>query len=594
MILRKLKIFISYIEISWPYLSSYKRLMCLNLVLLVVAAAFESFGLGMLVPTLQSLQSTQEKNFFSTSAQKVFAHLGLEFNFLNLILCFSIMIMTKYALVMLQQHYTTFFSTAVGLNLRKKATKSTFNAALGYSYNKKIGDTVSTLYISAGNAGGSLEYLLLFIKSLIFTTAYIILATKLSWQLSLLVIIVVTIAYFIISSRFKKSRHYGEREKELIDGCLSMLNDRLSGLGVVKSYNAENRVTADLTRLYSSYRNNVINSTDNKIIAYAFFEPFLFLVMVCILILAIQVFQLHLTIVMVALLVFLQIIPQLKSLNTNLISIIETVPHFIKVHECITSGDLNTLTDGTMNFDQIKEQIRFEKLSFRYSNNSPIILSDVSLAIPARRTIALIGMSGGGKTTIINLLLRHYDPFEGKITVDGIDLRRLKISEWKRKIALVDQDAYLFNDTVSNNIKFGNPEASDEEVIEAAKLAHAHTFISSMPQEYNTLIGHRGVSLSGGQRQRIALARALIRKPQILLLDEATSALDSESEHLIQESMKLLKGKVTMVVIAHRLSTIREADMIVLIENGAIAEAGTHQELYEKKSRYFKYLSLQT
>jgi subfamily B ATP-binding cassette protein MsbA len=239
------------------------------------------------------------------------------------------------------------------------------------------------------------------------------------------------------------------------------------------------------------------------------------------------------------------------------------------------------------------EKIQLRGVSFRYGRNHKKILRSIDLEIPVGSTVALVGESGGGKSSLIKLVQRLYDPLTGSITWDGIDLREADVASLRRQIAVVSQETVLFNDTVRYNISYGNPEASDEELVLAAKTAFAHEFISELPNGYDTIVGERGVFLSGGQRQRIAIARAVLKGSPVLILDEATSALDTESESLVQRALaNLMQGK-TSIVIAHRLSTIRRADKIVLMEKGEITETGTHSDLMAINGKYRKLYELQ-
>lgn len=243
--------------------------------------------------------------------------------------------------------------------------------------------------------------------------------------------------------------------------------------------------------------------------------------------------------------------------------------------------------------ENVRGHIQFENVSFSYEKNEETILKNISLDVKEGETIALVGMSGGGKSSLVSLLPRFYDVTEGRILLDGTDIRSFKVRSLRDKIGMVLQDNILFSESVKSNILIGKPNATDEEVIEAAKAANAHDFIMNLPQGYDTKVGERGVKLSGGQKQRVAIARVFIKNPPILVLDEATSALDLESEHLIQEALEKLAKERTTFIVAHRLSTITHADRIVLIENGEIVEIGRHEELMEKQGNYHKLFQIQ-
>ncbi|MBK9439248.1 MAG: ATP-binding cassette domain-containing protein [Chloracidobacterium sp.] len=234
----------------------------------------------------------------------------------------------------------------------------------------------------------------------------------------------------------------------------------------------------------------------------------------------------------------------------------------------------------------LSDAIRLNGVSFKYRNSDRQILENIVLEIPKGSMIALVGESGGGKSSLIKLIQRLYDPTSGSITWDGIDLRDARIVSLKRMIALVTQETVLFNDTVAYNISYGKPDATQQEIENAARVAFAHEFIEQMPDGYDTQVGERGTMLSGGQRQRIAIARAVLVNAPVLILDEATSALDTESERLVQRALGNLTHDKTSIVIAHRLSTIQRADRIVVMERGRVVESGTHSELLAASGRY--------
>ncbi|PMB21258.1 ABC transporter ATP-binding protein, partial [Fischerella thermalis CCMEE 5198] len=237
--------------------------------------------------------------------------------------------------------------------------------------------------------------------------------------------------------------------------------------------------------------------------------------------------------------------------------------------------------------------IKFNHVSFAYPGHEKMVLKDVDLYLPRGTTLALVGSSGAGKSTIADLLPRFYDPISGSITIDGIDIREFEITSLRKGMAIVSQDTFLFNDSVRNNIAYGRPDATDDEIITAAKQANAYEFISKLPQGFDTLIGDRGVMLSGGQKQRLAIARALLQNPEILILDEATSALDTVSECLVQEAIDDLSRDRTTLIIAHRLSTVQKADQIAVLDQGRVVEVGTHEELLQKNGHYYRLYSMQ-
>ena len=251
----------------------------------------------------------------------------------------------------------------------------------------------------------------------------------------------------------------------------------------------------------------------------------------------------------------------------------------------------NRLLDG----NSVRGEIHLEGVTFAYPNTDRHVLEDVSLIIPAGTTVALVGPSGAGKTTLCNLVARFYDPLQGRVLLDGVDIRDYNVESYRRLLGVVEQDVFLFDGTVAENMAFGKPTATDADILAAAQVANAAEFIAELPKGYDTVIGERGVKLSGGQRQRLAIARAVLADPKLLILDEATSNLDTESEHLIQQGLaRLMEGR-TCFVIAHRLSTIRHADQIVVVQEGRIVETGTHDELLLRRDgRYRWMVELQT
>ncbi|MEW6235198.1 MAG: ABC transporter ATP-binding protein [Candidatus Omnitrophota bacterium] len=292
--------------------------------------------------------------------------------------------------------------------------------------------------------------------------------------------------------------------------------------------------------------------------------------------------------------VMYRLMPRAGSINNSLAQIAKALPYLNRVADFLREDDKKYIPEGGMPVSTLQNAVEFDAVSFIYEGKTEPALKNLSFAIPKGGMTAIVGTSGAGKTTVLNLLLRFYDPTQGRILVDGVDLRELDRKTWLGCIGLVDQGLFIFNTTIRENIAFGKQDASQEEIEKAARLAHAHDFIMQFPCGYDTLVGERGQSISGGQRQRLAIARALVRQSPLIVFDEATSELDSDSENQIRQAMESIRKERTIVIIAHRLSTISSADRILVLENGQLEEHGTHQELLAKDGRYAALWKLQS
>ena len=572
----------------------YKKLLLLYFFLLVSATMFESVGLGMLMPIFQSVQGAEASHLFTEYATWGLGIIGLEYSFANLILVFTLAMIVKYALVAASGHFARVLSSRIVFDMREKAFRNLMNLPLSFFYRKKTGDLVAVQFTSAQNCGALVEYGALIVNSVFFCVLYLLMNLMVSFSLTVLVVSLSSVSYFFLFPLFQKGYVRGEEESRGVERINAYLHDVFSGIKTVKVFGNIARHVENYRGRAENYRRVSVQIMDNRIIASLFYEPLLFLMMVLCLVVSVAFLNIPFFTLAVFLVIFLQVLPKVKVINNSWLAVNELLPHMEKVQEYAESGNKKHPPEGRASVGDLKKGVRFENVSFAYPGSGGDALSGISASVEKFATTALVGSSGSGKTTFVDLFLRLHDPTRGAIYVDDADLRDVSVGEWRSLIGVVEQDPHLFNDTVYNNILYGNPEAAEAQVRKAAETAYAHEYIEELPEGYRTVIGNRGFRLSGGQKQRLALARALVRSPRILVLDEATSSLDSEFERLIQTAVQNLAGRATILVVAHRLSSIKSADKILVLENGRIVQEGSHAALMREEGRYRKFVELQS
>ena len=395
----------------------------------------------------------------------------------------------------------------------------------------------------------------------------------------------------------KKMKAAFKRNRAKIADINATIEDNLSGIRVVKSFANED---AEMEK----FRDGNSRFVETKKSSYLYMGGFhsglgAFMTMInIIVIVAGAVFITKGIVDVTVLITFLLYVNNFTEPVKKLINFTETfqngVSGYERFLEIMSIEPAIKDKDNAVEKNDFKGDVAFTDVSFRYNDKTDYVLKNVSLAVKAGEYVALVGSSGAGKTTLCSLIPRFYDVTSGSISVDGVDVRDLKLRCLRNNIGIVQQDVYLFAGSIIENIRYGRPGATDEEVYEAAKKANAHEFIMSLPEGYDTDIGQRGIKLSGGQKQRLSIARVFLKNPPILIFDEATSALDNESEKVVQESLETLAANRTTFVIAHRLSTIRNAERILVLTEDGIAESGTHKELMEKQGVYYNLYNIAT
>ena len=409
-----------------------------------------------------------------------------------------------------------------------------------------------------------------------------------------LIVLVILMFLFSFRQNQKMQRTFMENRKKIGDVNAS-LQDTLSGIRVVQSFTNEE---IEKEKFQKSNHAFLVSKKDNYrcmgefMSSNLFFQGMMYLVTLVYggyLIANNEMSAADLAMYALYIGIFISPIQILVELMEMMQKGLSGFRRFLDVIE--TEPEIQDAPDA-VELKDVKGRVCYEDVSFHYSDDETTVLSHVSIEIPAGKSVALVGPSGGGKTTICSLLPRFYDVTGGRVTVDGQDIRSLTLKSLRSQIGVVQQDVYLFSGSIRDNIAYGKPDATEEEIIEAAKCANIHDFIMELPDQYDTFVGERGARLSGGQKQRISIARVFLKNPPILILDEATSALDNESERWIQHSLEELSKNRTTITIAHRLSTIKNADEIIVITENGIAERGTHETLLEKNGIYAGYYNM--
>ena len=499
----------------------------------------------------------------------------------------------------LQSYLMAFVEQGFIRDLRNETFAHLNKLSLKYFTNERIGNLISRITndITMINTGISASFVTL-IKDPLLVIIFLLLALAISWQLTLLSLVVMPFSLAVISWLGVKLYKQSYTLQAKMADLTSFLQERIYGTKIVKAFNMESKEDENFFTLTNHFFKIILKITRIRNIAPPVTE-FLSIIAGVLIIWygGIQVLETH-TLKASEFLGFLfiifQIMPPIKELSNVANRIQESTAAASRVFEIIDEPITIKIKPNAIPFTDFKDSIVFKDVSFHYEPNHKYILKNINFRVLKGEIVALVGPSGAGKTTLVDLIPRFYDVTEGAIYINGIDLRDYNIKSLRDHIGIVTQEPILFNDTIRNNISYGFENSSFEDVVNAARAANAHDFITELPYGYDTVIGERGLKLSGGQRQRISIARALLKNPPIMILDEATSALDSESEILVQKAIEKLMENRTTIVIAHRLSTVRNADKVIVLDEGQIVQIGTHSELIQNTAGlYYRLYTLQ-
>jgi subfamily B ATP-binding cassette protein MsbA len=594
----------------------YKFYGMLNIISNVLYAFFNVLSIIIFIPTLGILFETQDKvyekpvyegftslipyakeSFYFFLTQKI-DNEGPMAALIVICIASIVIFLFKNLFRYAAMYFLAFLRTGMVKDIQDSLYLKIVDLPISFFSEKRKGDLLARMTADVKEVEGSiinsLEGLVREpITIIIFLVSMLIVSVK----LTLFVFLFLPIAGFIISAvgkRLKSQSLAAQKENGIF---LSFLEETLGGLKVIKGFNAESKLTQKFTESTNRFKNIMTSVLHRKGLASPFSEFLGVAVVITVLwyggslvfsnnsALEPQEFMGYIG-------MFYSIINPVKAITTVNYSIKKGNAAGERIFEILETENTIQEPENPTAITSVEKDIQFKNVSFKYEDEN--ILEDFNLKVNKGHTVALVGQSGSGKSTVANLITRFYDVNSGSIEIDGINIKQIDKKSLRGLMGLVTQDSILFNDSVRNNIALGKENATDQEIIEAAKIANAHDFIISLPNGYETNIGDSGNKLSGGQKQRLSIARAVLKNPPIMILDEATSALDTESERLVQDALEKMMRNRTSIVIAHRLSTIQNADSIVVMSQGKILEQGTHKELMQSKKGYKKLVELQS
>ena len=604
-----------------PYTKPYKKNIILNVLFNILYALFSSLSFIALIPMMQVLfgeaKQIDKKPVFTSiydigsygedllyyNISKLTETKGSEY---ALMLVISLVIGTflfKNLFNYLAAYNLTFLKNGVLKDLRIKMFDKIISLPISYYSEKRKGDVMARMLGDIGELQTSFFVILELIVreplTIIFTIFFMF---KISIKLTIFMFLFIPISGFIISRIGKTLKSKSTRAQQESGYFISLVEETLGGLKVVQSFNAQSnfrkKFTDSITRIF-----NLRNSIGNKNNLASPLSEFLGIITIAILlwyggkmVLIDKLPNGEPVLLASAFLAYMglayNILTPAKLISKASYGVKNGLAAADRVFELIEQENIIYTKENAVKKETLDNKVSLNNISFKY--DSEYVLKNFSISVPKGKTIALVGQSGSGKSTIANLLTRFYDINEGEITIDGINIKDIDMHSLRGLMGLVTQDSILFNDTIKNNILLGKQDASDEEVINALKIANAWEFVKDLPNGIETNVGDAGNKLSGGQKQRLSIARAVLKNPPIMILDEATSALDTESERLVQIALENMMKNRTSIVIAHRLSTIQNADEIIVMQKGQIAEQGRHNELIAKNGIYKKLVEMQS
>jgi ATP-binding cassette, subfamily C, bacterial len=568
--------------------SQFKRQIVFLSILGVVSGLLEGIGVNVMIPIFAKI--TKEENIvpdiISRGVEWLFAFLHIDFRISYLIIFIVILFIAKALVTFWAQYVNVKITTAYEKQMRSTLFQAMLRTRWPFLLKQKIGHLEKVIIDDISNASTALLYLSASILLATSMLIYVVIAFSISASITLLALLTGAVLFLIMKPLLFKTRRAAQNLTVTSKDSAHHINEHMIGIKSVKSFSVEDKVGQRADLFFDRLRDARIKLALYNNGTVAIIQPISVIFVLAVFSYYFLAGDFNLAAFAVILYLIQKIFQYVQTMQNRLHSIYELIPNLryvISYQQGAKRHHEKNQGKAAFNLD---DKLEFRGVNFGYSAKSKSVLKNISFTINRGEMFGLIGRSGSGKTTVVDLLLGLFLPDKGKIIADGKKMSDIDLIDWRDKIGYVSQDIFLLNDTIINNIKFYDDKISTEQVVNAAKMAQIHDFVKGTSKAYQTVIGERGVRLSGGQRQRIILARALARQPKLLILDEATSSLDTESERLVQKAIELLKGKMTVIAIAHRLSTVMNSDQLLILKDGQIKEKGDPKKLLKDINSY--------
>lgn len=612
-----------FLQILRRFVPPYKKYLGLSILFNILSAVLNIFSFAALIPILQilfkvdggirvneymhwkgdwgSIKEVATNNLYYYIQEFIVVH-SASTALLVIGIFLAFMTFLKTGAYFLSSATIIPIRTGIVRDIRNQIYQKINSLSLGFFSEERKGDIIARMSGDVQEVENSIMSSLdMLFKNPILILFYFVTLICISWQLTLFTILFVPPFGWFMGVVGKKLKAHSIEAQALWSDTMSMVEETLGGLRIIKAFCAEEKMNKRFNQVNSSYRDNIMRVNIRQQMAHPMSEFLGTILIVVVLwfggILVLDYGRIDGPTIIFYLVMLYSIINPLKEFSKASYNIPKGLASMERINKILQAEVEIKDKENPEHISSFEHQIEFRHVSFAYTDRKSAelvyVLKDINLVIPKGKTVALVGQSGSGKSTMVDLIPRYYDVQEGEVLIDGINVKDLAVHDLRMLIGNVNQEAILFNASFKDNIRFGKTDATDEEIANAAKIANAYEFITKSEHGFDTNIGDRGGRLSGGQRQRVSIARAILKNPPILILDEATSALDTESERLVQDALEKLMKTRTTVAVAHRLSTIKHADEICVLHEGKIVERGTHEELIEKEGYYKKLHDMQ-